>query len=63
MEDLGRVQNRTDSVARRLWLLIWPLTFVAVMTILSECGPQTSYSKSRDGAASVVSQPSARWIK
>jgi hypothetical protein len=31
--------------ARKVWSYGWGALFVAVMTILSECGPQVSYSK------------------
>jgi hypothetical protein len=62
MEELGRVQSRTGR-AVRLWLIVWPLMFVAALTVLSECGPRTGERKTQDGAAPTASESSGRGIK
>lgn len=62
MEDIGRVGSRAGRVAR-LWLLVWPLTFVVAMTVLSECGPQMRDHKSQEYGTAVPAQPEARGIK
>jgi len=39
------IADRVDSIAGKLWKLGWPLVFVVAMTMLSECGPHTTYTK------------------
>jgi hypothetical protein len=63
MDELGRVQSRTGR-AVRLWLIVWPLIFVAALTVLSECGPRTGDRKTQDGAAApAAGESSGRGIK
>jgi hypothetical protein len=51
------------GLLKKLWKLGWGLAFIIAMTILSECGPHTVYSKMSDGPITTASQPATHWIK
>ena len=57
---MNHLRTNTDEAARKLWLFFWPLVFVVVMTVLSECGPQLFSSVA---AAPVASQPATQSIR
>jgi hypothetical protein len=54
--------ERFDGVARKLWKFGWGLMFVVAMTVLSEYGPRTAYSKIPP-AAPAISQPAVHSVK
>ena len=54
--------DRTEGIARKLWKYGWGLLFVLMMTMLSEYGPRTVYSKAAPAPPS-FSQPSVHCIK
>jgi hypothetical protein len=57
---MNHLRTNTDEAARKLWLFFWPLVFVVVMTVLSECGPQLF---STAAAAPVASQSATQSIR
>jgi hypothetical protein len=63
VEDIGRVWKHSDSFARGLWQLVWPLMFVTVMTVLSEYGPEIRDFKTHDNGVPEAAQQVAQWIK
>lgn len=59
----GREARETESLLTKVWKLGWGVVFIVVMTVLSECGPHTVYSKIPSAPANPASQPGARCIK
>jgi len=57
---MNHLRTNSDEAARKLWLFCWPLVFVIVMTVLSECGPQLFSSAA---AAPVASQSTTQTVK
>ena len=57
----GMGNRQPDSLMKRIWKLGWGVAFIATMTVLSECGPHTAFSKVASGPAAGV-QPSAHRI-
>jgi hypothetical protein len=55
--------HHPPGLLTKLWKLGWGLAFIIIMTILSECGPHTVYSKMPDATLTTASQPAAHWIK
>jgi len=52
----------TEGLGRKLWKLGWGLLFVVAMTLLSEFGPRTEFSKLPQGPA-VPNQPAVHAVK
>ena len=57
---MNHPRTNSDEFARKLWLFFWPLVFVVVMTVLSECGPQLFSSAA---ATPVASQQATQSIR
>jgi hypothetical protein len=57
---MNHLRTNTDDSTRKLWLFFWPLVFVVVMTVLSECGPQLFSSAA---ATPVASQQATQSIR
>jgi hypothetical protein len=47
----GTGDREPDSLMKKIWKFGWGGVFIATMTILSECGPHTVYSKVASGPA------------
>jgi hypothetical protein len=60
--DRADTATQTGAHGRKLWKYGWGLLFVAAMTLLSEFGPPTLYTK-LPPAPSVASQPVVHTIK
>jgi len=52
----------TEGLGRKLWKLSWGLLFVVAMTLLSEFGPRTEFSKLSPGPV-VANQPAVHAVK
>jgi hypothetical protein len=52
----------TEGLGRKLWKLSWGLLFVMAMTLLSEFGPRTEFSKIPP-APVVAKQPAVHAVK
>jgi hypothetical protein len=57
---MNYTRTNSDEFARKLWLFFWPLVFVVVMTVLSECGPRLFSSAA---SMPVASQSATQSIK
>jgi hypothetical protein len=60
--DEAKSASPMEGLGRRLWKYGWGLLFVVVMTVLSEYGPRTVYSKLAPAQA-VASQPAVHAVK
>ena len=60
--DEAKSASPEEGFGRKLWKYGWGLLFVVVMTVLSEYGPRTVYSKIAPGPAA-ASQPVVRAVK
>jgi hypothetical protein len=49
--------------AKKVWSYGWGALFVAVMTILSECGPTIGYTKGSAAPTHVASLPQVHAVK
>lgn len=57
----GECKDHAEG-GRALWRFFWPLAFIVLMTLLSEFGPRTLFSK-LPPAPSAASEPAVHVVK
>jgi len=60
---MNHSRNKSDEFARKLWLLCWPLAFLAAMLVVYECNPQRSDPSVSAASTPVASQQATQPIR